>query len=203
MFTKAKTSRSIAMGASWLLAIGIWYFWLVCGLRGAWELHHRLMWRPFETEFALKAAFVPITDPNSQLSLVSFQDFSKLQLVHQALSQSQRLADHPDEFRELVRKHHSHEPAISGEVRSARIEIVESSQDSTTFKTSLFLRGGGEWRWRYKIGPQGLTPIDWYEIHDTAGLALLPMALGLLLALFPFCFLATRSLFRMRRRYLP
>jgi len=62
--------------------------------------------------------------------------------------------------------------------------------------------GAGEWIWRYDVLGKTVKPIEWYEIHDTAGFILFPMAILFWVVAFPLAFWLSRLIFRYSKRLL-
>ena len=172
--------------------------WLASGPKGAWELHHHLLWRPLTNEFIKDAAFVPVTDDHGQAQLLSF---SELEVGQGRVASFQPPAGFPGAgFPQAITTFDRAKDHHLGDVGSARFRRMDADGSGIRYEVCIFYTDGGELRWRYRASRSKVMPLEWYEIHDTAGIVLFPLTVITWLLGLPFAIWGTRVLTRMRKK---
>jgi len=185
----------------WLLVTCIWFLWLIQGLHGAWWLHHQVMWHNTFNDFIKSGTYAIVSDPTGQASLFSFSDIEQGKLISSsphpptyAIGKNKIPLDQVSEF---VKSHNLHHTPVSIE-----LTLLDSDRNSSIYQIKTRHYGSGEWIWRYSVQGQKINPLKWYEIHDTAGIILMPMALLFWGVGIPIALWLSRFIFRTSRRIL-
>lgn len=201
MLNKLKLKKPLALTLSWCIVLSIWCMWFLSGLKGAMDIHHRIMWRKFSSTYSLDIAFAPIVNDQGEVKLHSIAELTDPITTRVAsFLPPPGFRGRPPRFKQLVEAYYQNRSYHFGKVRAASIEEVGSKDGSNQFMISVYYTQGSEWRWRYNASPRGIEPLEWYEIHDTAGVVLFQMALGIWAVLFPLAFFGSRLVFRIQKR---
>lgn len=154
------------------LILAIWYLWLAGGLSGALWLHHRWQWRDSASQDLKEAFFVPLRRPSGSRVLRSVAELEQRGLGGMALD-----PDPPrEELLAALKSFESSKPYFPPIVR---VKVIAAPADPRSQRVEIVAFRGGlsEWRWRIRLEGDRLQFLQWYDIHDTAGLLLLQYAL--------------------------
>lgn len=185
---------------SCFLIVAVWFIVFFFGIRGALFYHQKTMWRDYSKGQAEFFTFALINSPQGELIPVSFAELkqnknhqlSSFQIPSHFLGRSDQLWQTTSQF--LINNNFHF-----GELSSVTLTKLGHSTNESTYQIEVHFFGGAQLIWKYLVTNSSITPLRWYEIHDTAGLSLLPVVFIIWLFASPFAVYLTILISRKRK----
>lgn len=158
-----------------IVIILIWIIWFFGAPYIAYIILEQMLWKSEFGKFPRTYLFVVVTARDGQPAPVSLNEIDFNKSYYGRLHPPESLIGNTIAMRKLTDNFAERYHLNNMVPETASISRLSTGKDGTTYEIKVKTYNKIKWAWRYRVGQDGIYPLEWFEIHDTAGVVLVPL----------------------------